>query len=77
MLLRNLSKLDKQAALKRVIHSPAPYIGMIGSVQKRDVVFEKLRAEGISEELISKVHAPVGAARDLGSDEPLDRNGFG
>ena len=62
--------LTDDAALRRVIHSPAPYIGMIGSTKKRDTVFEKLRADGISDELLARVHAPVGL--EIGSDTPAE-----
>ncbi|HLX64980.1 MAG TPA: XdhC/CoxI family protein [Planctomycetota bacterium] len=57
-------------ALRRVIRSPAAYIGMIGSAQKRDTVFEKLRAEGISDELLARVHAPIGL--EIGADSPAE-----
>ena len=57
-------------ALRRVIRSPAAYIGMIGSMQKRDTVFEKLRAEGISDELLARVHAPIGL--EIGADTPAE-----
>lgn len=57
-------------ALRRVIRSRAAYIGMIGSLQKRDVVFEKLRAEGISEEELARVHAPIGL--EIGAETPAE-----
>jgi len=57
-------------ALRRTINSPAAYIGMIGSTQKRDVVFEKLRVEGISKESLARVHAPVGL--EIGAETPAE-----
>ena len=57
-------------ALRRVIRSPAAYIGMIGSAKKREVVFEKLRAEGISPELLARVHVPVGL--EIGAESPAE-----
>lgn len=41
---------------------PAKYVGLIGSARKVRGVFEKLRAEGVSEERLQRVHAPIGVA---------------
>jgi xanthine dehydrogenase accessory factor len=60
--------LSDEAALRRVLPSPAPYIGMVGSVRKREVVFDKLRADGITEAELARVHAPVGL--EIGADTP-------
>jgi xanthine dehydrogenase accessory factor len=49
-----------EAALRRVLDTPAAYIGMIGSKRKREVVYANLRADGISEETLARVHAPIG-----------------
>ncbi|MFW5855951.1 MAG: XdhC family protein [Bacillota bacterium] len=55
--------------LKRVINSPARYIGMIGSNRKVNLTFERLREkEGTSDELLNRVNAPVGL--DIGSETP-------
>jgi xanthine dehydrogenase accessory factor len=57
-----------EAALRRVLSSPAPYIGMIGSCRKRDVVFDRLRASGVSDALLDRVHAPIGL--EIGAETP-------
>ncbi len=44
------------------------YVGMMGSKYKTADVFSRLRNEGVSEELISKVHAPIGL--NIGTVEP-------
>jgi len=62
--------LTDEAALRRVIDSPAAYIGMIGSVNKRETVFDKLRADGITEEQLARVHAPIGL--EIGADTPQE-----
>ena len=59
-----------EAALRRVIKSPAAYIGMIGSDKKRGTVFEKMRADGFSEELLSRVHSPIGL--EIAADTPAE-----
>jgi xanthine dehydrogenase accessory factor len=46
--------------LKKCISKEYKYIGMIGSRQKASEVFKALRESGISEELISRVHSPIG-----------------
>ncbi|MEI6309651.1 MAG: XdhC/CoxI family protein [bacterium] len=48
---------------------PLPaYIGMIGSRAKNAAVFDHLRKEGISPELLQRVHAPIGLG--LGGETP-------
>lgn len=59
-----------EAALRRVIDSPAAYIGMIGSRRKRDIVFARLRADGVSEEALERVRSPIGM--DIGADSPQE-----
>ncbi len=54
-----------EAALRSIIGSPARYIGMIGSRRKIQVIFDDLRHEGVSEEHIGRVHAPIGL--DIGA----------
>lgn len=49
-----------EAALRGVIRSPARYLGMIGSRRKIQIVFDDLRHDDTSEELLTRVHAPVG-----------------
>ena len=48
------------AALRRVVGSPAAYIGLIGSRRKVRVVMARLRKEGIPPDLLERVHAPIG-----------------
>ncbi len=46
--------------LKRVIKTPARYIGMIGSKRKVLTTYEHLTERGISIQALKRVHAPVG-----------------
>ena len=55
---------DEQA-LYHLAETPARYVGMIGSRRKIKLIFDDLRAEGISEQALSRVHAPLGY--DIGS----------
>jgi xanthine dehydrogenase accessory factor len=47
-------------ALKAVIDRPAGYIGMIGSKRKSATILKALRDAGVSQELIDRVHTPIG-----------------
>lgn len=57
-----------EAALRRVVRSPAAYIGMMGSERKRGIIFDRLRSEGVPEDAIARVHAPVGL--QIGAETP-------
>ena len=60
---------DEQV-LRQVLNTPAAYVGMIGSLRKVGTIFDHLRAEGISEERLAQVHAPIGL--DLGGRSPAE-----
>ena len=47
---------------------PAKYLGLIGSRRKIRGVFERLREEGVTEERIRSVHAPIGV--EIGAVTP-------
>jgi len=58
-----------EPCLREVIHSPAKYIGMIGSRRRIKACFIRFRDEdGIPEELLKRVYAPIGL--DIGSESP-------
>lgn len=46
--------------LRKLIDKPHAYLGMIGSTKKVKEVFEILANEGIRQDLIKEVHAPIG-----------------
>ena len=54
-----------EEALYHLAPSQAAYVGMIGSKRKIRLIYEDLIAKDISEETLSKVHAPLGF--DIGS----------
>jgi xanthine dehydrogenase accessory factor len=54
-----------ELALSRLINREAGFVGMIGSKRKIKLIFDDLRREGVSEELLERVHAPIGL--DIGS----------
>jgi xanthine dehydrogenase accessory factor len=53
-------------ALKR----PLKYTGMIGSRRKVKIIFDFMKESGFSEEVIGKVHAPIGLA--IGAETPQE-----
>ncbi|MBN1568791.1 MAG: XdhC family protein [Acidobacteria bacterium] len=58
-----------EPCLREVIHSPAKYIGMIGSRRRIKACFIRFRdEEGIPEELLKKVYAPIGL--DIKAESP-------
>lgn len=56
------------AVLRQALKLPHAYIGMIGSRRKDALLFDQLREEGVSEDALAEVHAPIGL--DIGSETP-------
>lgn len=56
------------AALRAVVESPAAYIGLLGSRRKVSLIFKALQKQGVEEEQLARVYAPVGL--DLGAQTP-------
>ena len=63
-------ELDRAALASAVRATGAGYIGMIGSRRKVGQVFAQLREEGVPEEVLRKVYAPIGI--DIGADSPTE-----
>lgn len=49
-----------EAALEGALGTKARYIGMIGSKNKIEVVYSRLREKGFSQEQLDRVHSPIG-----------------
>lgn len=54
-----------ETALFHLVNRPSRYLGMIGSRRKIRLIFDDLRREGISDEALARVRAPLGL--DIGS----------
>jgi xanthine dehydrogenase accessory factor len=52
-------KYDK-LVLQQALKTRAGYIGMIGSIRKRDTIYKSLMEEGFSTEQLERVHSPIG-----------------
>jgi xanthine dehydrogenase accessory factor len=59
-----------EEALYHLIDRGARYVGMIGSKRKIKLIFDDLAAEGIREDQLARVHAPVGL--DIGSQTVME-----
>jgi xanthine dehydrogenase accessory factor len=67
VVLSHDPKLD-DPALINVLRTPARYIGAIGSRTTNAKRRERLREAGLSDELIDRIHAPIGL--NIGSETP-------
>jgi xanthine dehydrogenase accessory factor len=59
VLLTHDPKLD-DPALKIALPSPARYVGALGSPKTHERRLARLRAEGVPEEQLARLHAPIG-----------------
>ena len=57
-----------EIVLRGALRTPAAYIGMIGSRKKRETVYERLLADGYTQNDISRVHSPIGL--EIGAETP-------
>jgi xanthine dehydrogenase accessory factor len=59
---------EDEQCLRAVMTVDADYVGMIGSKRRTNIVLQRLRDDGIAEERLGKVYAPVGL--DIGAVTP-------
>ena len=57
-----------EPVIEQAIRTPAAYIGMIGSRRKVAIMWERLRARGITDDQLARVRAPIGLP--IGGDSP-------
>jgi xanthine/CO dehydrogenase XdhC/CoxF family maturation factor len=57
-----------EICLKEVIEKPVKYLGMIGSRRRTTTIRTHLKREGISQESMKRLHAPIGL--DIGAQTP-------
>lgn len=56
------------SVLRQALNRPFAYLGMIGSRRKNEMLYDILRKEGVSDEQLAQVHAPIGL--EIGSETP-------
>jgi xanthine dehydrogenase accessory factor len=54
--------------LGQVLRSPAAYIGMIGSRNKRDLIYKEMIDHGFTKEELARVYCPIGT--EIGAETP-------
>ncbi|WP_430885705.1 XdhC family protein [Fusibacter sp. JL216-2] len=57
-------------ALREALKYRPRHLGMIGSKRKVKKIFETLMDEGVSQDILNEVHAPVGL--DIGAETPME-----
>jgi xanthine dehydrogenase accessory factor len=60
--------LHDKIVLAQALATDAGYIGMIASRRKRNTIYDALRAEGVPQAQIDRVHSPIGLA--IGAETP-------
>jgi xanthine dehydrogenase accessory factor len=54
--------------LEWAARTPAAYVGMIGSKRKVQTIFAHLKSQGITQEQLARIHAPIGLS--IGAETP-------
>lgn len=62
--------MGDREALAQLIDMPLAYLGMIGSRRKVEQTFQHLREQGVPEEALARVYAPIGLA--IGAETPME-----
>ena len=57
--------------LREALKSSGRYIGMIGSRRKREIIYQALMDEGVSEDKLKKVYSPIGLDIDAKTPEEI------
>lgn len=59
-----------ETVLAQALQTGAGYIGMMGSIRKRNLIYRRLREAGVTDELLAKVHSPIGLLEE--TDSPAE-----
>jgi len=70
VVLITTDHVSDEAALRYALTTPAPYIGMIGSLAKCRTIREHLLKDGYDSRSLERVYAPIGL--DLGGVTPQE-----
>jgi xanthine dehydrogenase accessory factor len=60
--------IHDRTVLAQSLNTNAKYIGMIGSRRKRNIIYENLLEEGLTQDDLDRVHAPIGL--HIGAETP-------
>lgn len=70
VVLVTTDHISDEAAMRMALKSPAPYIGMIGSMEKCKTILGHIRADGFPLQDLERIFAPIGL--DLGGGSPQE-----
>lgn len=68
IVLATRNVLVDQQIVPHLVHSPAPYIGLLGSERRWAETIRLLREDGLSDEQLARLHSPVGL--ELNAETP-------
>lgn len=71
LLIMTRGHMFDKKVLEWAIEQDCYYLGMIGSKSKRDIIYDKLRAQGVSQEAIDRVHSPIGLSINAQTPEEI------
>ncbi len=57
-----------EECMRAIVETTPDYVGLIGSKRRTKIVLERLRTDGVAEEKLQRVHAPIGL--DIGAVTP-------
>lgn len=60
ILIITRGHLHDKSVLEMSLQTPAKYIGMIGSIKKRNTIYQDLISQGISKQRLEEVYSPIG-----------------
>ena len=62
--------IHDMTVLMQALRTDAGYVGMIGSSRKREILFQRLLAEGFTDQDLKRVNTPIGM--DIGAETPAE-----
>ncbi|MGQ9682747.1 MAG: XdhC family protein [Anaerolineae bacterium] len=68
LVIATRSHQNDETVLRQYVGRDLAYLGMIGSRQKVRSLVERLRHEGVPDEALARLHAPIGL--DIGAETP-------
>ncbi len=68
VLIITRGHLHDKDVLEKALSTKAGYIGMIGSIKKRNIIYRSLIEKGVPKETLEKVHSPIGL--EIGAEKP-------
>lgn len=68
ILIITRGHLHDKIVLEKALSTPASYIGMIGSIKKRNIIYQHLMDKGVSKKRLETVFSPIGI--DINAETP-------